>query len=179
MHALGGVGHKAGNTTQNAASLANAPVSPSPSSDNPMLATIAVADAQLSALQRQADAWLANAQARMSVAREASDFGALVDTLSKDASEGGMSRTLPSSLQDFAVRHGLLSAHAARAPFDVAGLQALGARLQSLAMNDGASSTSEQIQLKRFVTRYDNTLTLYNAVISRLGEMMKRLVSSL
>ncbi|WP_150626534.1 hypothetical protein [Pandoraea captiosa] len=151
----------------------------SPSSDNPMLATIAAAGAQLSVLQKQADVWLANAQARMGIAREASAFGALVDTLLKDASGGGASGTLPSSLRDFAVRHGLLSAHAARAPLDAAGLQALGARLQSLAMNDGASSTSEQIQLKRFVTRYDNTLTLYNAVVSRLGEMMKRLVSSL
>ncbi|VVE00737.1 hypothetical protein [Pandoraea anhela] len=87
--------------------------SPSSLSDNPMLSAIAVADAQLGALQGQADAWLANVRARNADARESD-----------------------------------------------------------------ASSTIDQIHLKRLVTRYDNTLTLYNAVVSKLGEIVKKIVSS-
>jgi len=73
----------------------------------------------------------------------------------------------------------LLSTQVADTPLDAAALKALESRLQSLALTDGASSTSEQIQLKRFVTRYDNTLTLYNAVIAKLGEIMKKIVTSI
>ncbi|MCI3204926.1 MULTISPECIES: hypothetical protein [Pandoraea] len=148
-------------------------------SDDPLLSTIAVADGRLSDLQTQANAWLANAQARMAVAREAGAYVASVAAMEKRVSAGGSPQQLPQPLRDFAVRHGLVASHAAEASFDAAGLQSLGAKLQSLAANDGASSTSAQIELKRLVTRYDNTLTLYNAVVSKLGEIMKRLVSSI
>ncbi|WP_139133385.1 hypothetical protein [Pandoraea sp. ISTKB] len=148
-------------------------------SEDPLLSTIAVADDRLSDLQTQADAWLANAQARMAVAREAGAFVASVNAMQKQVSAGGNPQRLPQALRDFAVHHGLVATRVADASFDAAGLQSLGAKLQSLAANDGASSTSAQIELKRLVTRYDNTLTLYNAVVSKLGEIMKRLVSSI
>lgn len=148
-------------------------------SSNPLLATIAVASDRLTALQSMADAWLLSAQARVGVAREARDFATLVGAMAQRASSGTTPERLPPALRDFVIRHELVSPQVADAPFDAANLQALEGQLQSLAMIDSASSTSEQIQLKRFVTRYDNTLTLYNAVIAKLGEITKRIVNSI
>ncbi|VVE20610.1 hypothetical protein PEP31012_03128 [Pandoraea eparura] len=148
-------------------------------SPNPLLSTMAAASDRLSALQSMADAWLLSAQTRVDVAREARDFATLVGNMAQQASSGKTLERLPSTLRDFAIRHELVSPQAADAPFDAASLQTLESQLQSLAMIDSASSTSEQIQLKRFVTSYDNTLTLYNAVIAKLGEVTKRIVNSI
>ncbi|VVE33131.1 hypothetical protein [Pandoraea soli] len=148
-------------------------------SQNPLLSTIGVASDQLTTLQSMADAWLAQAQTRINVARDARDFATVVGEMAQRASLGSTPEGLPPALRDFAIRHELLSPQSADEPFDAAGLQTLEAQLQSLAMIDSASSTREQIQLKRFVTRYDNTLTLYNAVIAKLGEIMKKIVNSI
>ncbi|EON11753.1 hypothetical protein [Pandoraea sp. SD6-2] len=148
-------------------------------SQNPLLSTMGLAHDRLSTLQSMADTWLASAQTRVNVAREASGFATLASEMAKRAADGAKQEVLPKTLRDFAVEHALVSPQAADAPFDAASLQALASQLQSLALTDGASSTSEQIQLKRFVTSYDNTLTLYNAVIARLGEVTKKIVNSL
>ena len=148
-------------------------------SQNPLLSTIGVASDQLTTLQSMADAWLAQAQTRINVARDARDFAAVVGEMAQRASLGSTPEGLPPALRDFAIRHELLSSQTTDAPFDAASLKALESRLQSLALTDGASSTREQIQLKRFVTSYDNTLTLYNAVIAKLGEVTKKIVNSI
>ncbi|QHE94431.1 hypothetical protein PI93_023410 [Pandoraea fibrosis] len=151
----------------------------SANSQNPLLATMSLAKSRLSGLQASADAWLASAQARVDMARDANGFATLAGEMAKRASAGAKQEMLPQALRDFALRHDLISTQAASEPLDAAALQHLASKLQSLALNDGASSTSEQIQLKRFVTSYDNTLTLYNAVISRLGEVTKKIVNSI
>lgn len=148
-------------------------------SQNPLLSTIGVAGDQLTTLQSMADAWLAQAQTRINVARDARDFATVVGEMAQRASRGTTPEGLPPALRDFAIRHELLSSQTTDAPFDAASLKALESRLQSLALTDGASSTREQIQLKRFVTSYDNTLTLYNAVIAKLGEVTKKIVNSI
>ncbi|AVF38683.1 hypothetical protein [Pandoraea apista] len=148
-------------------------------SQNPLLATMGLARERLSLLQSMADVWLASAQTRVDIARDASGFSTLTGEMARQASAGAKRQMLPQALRDFAVRHELLSPQTAGEPFDAAALQHLESKLQSLALNDSASSTREQIQLKRFVTSYDNTLTLYNAMISRLGEVTKKIVSSL
>ena len=148
-------------------------------SRNPLLSTMNLAKSRLSGLQASADAWLASAQARVDIARDANGFATLAGEMAKRASSGAKQEMLPQSLRDFAIKHELISTHAAGEPLDAAALQQLASNLQALALNDSASSTSEQIQLKRFVTSYDNTLTLYNAVISRLGEITKKIVNSI
>lgn len=146
---------------------------------NPLLSTMGVAQSRLSTLQSMADAWLVSAQTRVNVAREASGFATLVNEMAQRASTGAKQEVLPQALRDFAVEHALVPPQAASEPMDAAGLQNLESQLQSLALTDGASSTREQIQLKRFVSSYDNTLTLYNAVIARLGEVTKKIVNSI
>ena len=151
----------------------------SASHSNPLLSTMAVAHEQLSALQSMADAWLASAQQRHAMARAAGEFAATAGDMARRADRDAKPQVLPQALRDFATRHELLTSHAASEPFDAQQLQRLESQLQALASNDGASSTRDQIELKRFVSRYDNTLTLYNAVISKLGEITKKIVSSL
>ncbi|WP_374627049.1 hypothetical protein [Pandoraea sp.] len=151
----------------------------SAASQNPLLSTMSVAQERLSALQSMADTWLASAQTRVNVAREAGEFATLASALAQRASTGATREALPQALRDFAAEHELVSPQAAAEPLDAESLQTLASRLQSLALTDRTSSTSEQIQLKRFVTSYDNTLTLYNAVIARLGEVTKKIVNSI
>lgn len=149
------------------------------SSDNPLLSTMAAARAQLSTLQLLADKWLASAQQRQAVAREARDFAATVGDITRRAIRDATPQRLPQALREFAVRHELLSSRDANGAFDAQQLQRIESQLQALASNDGASTTREQIELKRFVSNYDNTLTLYNAVISKLGEITKKIVNSI
>ncbi|VVE14265.1 hypothetical protein [Pandoraea terrigena] len=157
----------------------SAPGATSAESHNPLLSTIAVASDRLQTLQSMADTWLVTAQARVNVAREARDFATLAGEMAQRAGAGAKPEALPTALRDFAVQHDLVSPALAGEPFDAASLHDLSSKLASLALTDGASSTHEQIQLKRFVTSYDNTLTLYNAVIVKLGEITKKIVSSI
>jgi hypothetical protein len=148
-------------------------------SQNPLLATMAVAQERLRQLQSMADTWVGAAHTRMNVARDASDFATLAGAMAQRAATGAKRESLPQALRDFAVQHEILPPQAAAEPFDAASLQDLESRLRSLALTDGASSTRDQIQLKSLVSRYDNTLTLYNAVIARLGEVTKKIVNSM
>ncbi|MDR3399337.1 MAG: hypothetical protein P4M06_17475 [Pandoraea sp.] len=148
-------------------------------SPNPLLATMVASHEELRQLQSMADTWLGAERTRMNVAREVSDFAALAGAMARRASTGASKEVLPKALRDFAVQHELVSPQAAAEPFDAASLQSLESRLRSLALTNGASSTRDQIQLKKLVTRYDSTLTLYNAMIARLGEVTKRILSSI
>lgn len=140
---------------------------------------MAVASDRLRVLQSQADDWLANAQGGIALTRDAQAFAALAGEMRKRVSSGGHPEMLSPSLRDFAVRNALISPATADQPLNADSLLRLESRLQTLALNSSGSSTQEQIRLKRFVTSYDNTLTLYNSVISRLGEITKKVVNSI
>ncbi|WP_353191914.1 hypothetical protein [Pandoraea pnomenusa] len=155
------------------------PSSRPPAADNPLLGAMQSASDQMDHLQSQVDAWMAKARARSAAAREAREaIGAVDDALARLQSNGQPER-LPERLREVAVRHGLLSSSQATGSFDETALRDLRASLQTAAAAGGESSTIEQIELKQFLSRYENALTLSNAVIAKLRDITSRIVSSL
>jgi len=148
-------------------------------SDNPLLSTMQRASEQMDGLQVRVDDWLSKARARSASARDARNWLTSIDEMQRRLRAGDTTVSLPEGLRQFAVRHSLMSASQASGALGTATLDSLKASVQSMASGTGESATVEQIELKQFLSRYENALTLSNAVIAKLRDIMSKITSSL
>ncbi|VVE65930.1 hypothetical protein PAN31117_02062 [Pandoraea anapnoica] len=147
--------------------------------DNPLLSTMQRASEQMDGLQVRVDEWLGKARARSANARDARDWLTSIDEMQRRLRAGEATVSLPDGLRDFAVRHSLMSTSQASGALGTATLDSLRASVQSMASGTSESATVEQIELKQFLSRYENALTLSNAVIAKLRDIMSKITSSL
>lgn len=147
--------------------------------DNPLLSTMQRASEQMDGLQVRVDEWLGKARARSASARDARDWLTSIDELQRRLRAGESTVTLPEGLREFVVRNALMSASHASGALGTAALDSLRAGVQSTASGASESATVEQIELRQFLSRYENALTLSNAVIAKLRDIMSKIVSSL
>lgn len=135
---------------------------PSSASDNPLLQTMARASDQMERLRTQVDQWIAT-----------------LDRMHRRLVRDGALEPLPDALRDFAVRQGLLPSSQASSGFDASSVRSLKTSLTSMVSGASESSTVEQIELRQFLSSYENALTLNNAVIAKLRDIMGKIVASL
>ncbi|WP_322881032.1 hypothetical protein [Pandoraea sputorum] len=147
--------------------------------DNPLLSTMQRASEQMDGLQVRVDEWLGKARARSASARDARDWLTSIDEMQRRLRAGESTVTLPEGLREFVVRNALMSASHASGALGTAALDSLRAGVQSTASGASESATVEQIELRQFLSRYENALTLSNAVIAKLRDIMSKIVSSL
>lgn len=152
------------------------PVSPS---DNPLLQTMARASDQMERLRVQVDQWMASNRTRMADASQARQWIATLDQTHRRLVRDGAVEPLPEALRDFAVRRGLLPSSQASRAFDATAVHSLKTSLASMVAGASESSTVEQIELRQFLSSYENALTLNNAVIAKLRDIMSKIVASL
>ncbi len=147
--------------------------------DNPLLSTMQRASEQMDGLQVRVDEWLGKARARSANARDARNWLTSIDEMQRRLRAGEATVTLPDGLREFVVRNALMSTSHASGALGTAALDSLRASVQSMASGESESATVEQIELKQFLSRYENALTLSNAVIVKLRDIMSKITSSL
>ncbi|VVE49235.1 hypothetical protein PAQ31011_04602 [Pandoraea aquatica] len=147
--------------------------------DNPLLSTMWRASEQMDGLQVRVDEWLGKARNRSANARDARDWLTSIDALQSRLRAGESAVSLPEGLREFVVRNALMSTLQASGALGTSALDSLKAGVQSMASGTSESATVEQIELKQFLSRYENALTLSNAVIAKLRDIMSKITSSL
>lgn len=168
-----------GSTAAPGGDISGAFAPPSSASDNPLLQTMARASDQMERLRTQVDQWMASTRARMADASQARQWIATLDRMHRRLVRDGALEPLPDALRDFAVRQGLLSSSQASSGFDASSVRSLKTSLTSMVSGASESSTVEQIELRQFLSSYENALTLNNAVIAKLRDIMGKIVASL
>ncbi|AKC68716.1 hypothetical protein [Pandoraea oxalativorans] len=147
--------------------------------DNPLLSAMQRASEQMDGLRASVDEWLGNARARSANARDARGWLTSIDEMQRRLRASETTVSLPDGLRDFAVRHSLMSTSQASGALGAAALDSLSAGVQSMASGASESATVEQIELKQFLSRYENALTLSNAVTAKLRDIMSKITASL